>query len=191
METKPVVQGGDPGDGIHVPGAGPGFRERPWAALRGCKEMRADARFQRLRLRFAAIVTLAAVAFSLFPAGCGLEEDTTIEVAVLYWAKVQTAEGAPVAGRTVHLTAMRFTGDSPDGATLQTYTGETSTDGRTYLDARFLLADGQYIVLNGETFPDFDHQDQQAIYFAQARTQEQAQGGNGLASFEVTADLVD
>jgi hypothetical protein len=119
-----------------------------------------------------------------------------IEVAVLYWARVQTAAGAPVAGRTVYFAAARYEGTYREDSTLNRRTATTYTDGRTYLDARFLLREGQKIILAASTTATHPlaapgSSDVQQITFMQARAQDLLQGGNGLASFERTAEFTE
>jgi len=158
--------------------------------------MAVEALFQWFRFHSRVLVTLAAVAFGVFSAGCAGEEDA-IEVAILYWGKVETVNADPVPGRTVHFAAVRYTGNSRDDSTLQRRSTATSADGRTYLDARFLLGEGQTIVLAASTTatdPLTDtssNRDWQVISFDDAREREQAQGMNGLASFERTAEFTE
>ncbi len=195
METKPTVQSGILGESVYVPGASPGFREWSYTERKGCKEMRVGVIFQRFRLHPGAVMILAAVAFPLFLAGCG-NETPAIEVAVLYWGKVETVGADPVPGRTINFVAVRYTGSSRDDSTLQRRSAVTSTDGRTYLDARFLLGEGQYIILAASTtatdpLADQDHSDVQWITFDDAIEREQSQGGNGLASFVRTVEFTE
>jgi len=187
MQTKPIAQGG--------------FREHPYAGQKGCTEVRVDAHFRRFRLHAKAIVKLAGVAFLLFPAGCWLldpeNQDEVIEVAVLYWARVRTADGTPISGQLVNFAAFRVTYPMPvedeNASTLQRRTASTGTDGRTYLDARFLLKKGQEIVLLANiksTDPLYDSDSvEQRINYADASAQNLAQGEKGLASFERTAEF--
>jgi hypothetical protein len=156
---------------------------------------------QRFRLRFAAVTTLAAVAFLLSPAGCNPDElldfmtaDEEIEVAVMFWADVSTVEDEPMVGWNVLLEAVRWTNDMEEMSTWQSYLGETQEDGRTYFDARFLLSEGQVIALRAHLLNDDGvdvDENQQFITFDQAQAQAEQQGDNGLASFVMTAMLIE
>jgi hypothetical protein len=204
MESKRIVQGGSPGDCVDVPRASLSFREQLQAEQRGGSVINAGTLFRRFRRQPGAIVKLAAMTFLLFPAGCWFEDllnpedqDPVIEVAVLYWARVRTADGTPVAGQLVNFIAFRMTwgphDDASDDATQVRRTASTSMDGRTYLDCRFLLGKMQQIALyanNTATDPLYDPKSvEQTITYDEAVAQNVAQGGKGLASFERTADF--
>ena len=152
-------------------------------------------RIRVLRFTSRAVLLLVGLTLLLLPVGCWSEEQ--IEVAVLYWGQVQTSAGAPVPGRTVHFAAARFWGDTQDDAvSVQRRSAATSSDGRTYLDVRFMLSSGQSIVLAASTtttdpLANRNQSVVREITFAQAHDQEEKQGGVGLASFELTAEFTE
>lgn len=173
MQTKPIVQGSIRENRVHIPGT----------------------RFQPFRLHIAVLVTLATVTLSLLPAGCAVE-DEAIEVAVLYWGRVKTSTGEPIAGRTVYFAAVRYTYGNQDNDTLVRRTAATTSDGRTYLDARFLVSKGQTIMMMASTTATDPlsapgQSDVEVITYTNAVSQSAAQGQNGLASFERFADFTE